>query len=80
MGLKEEIFFRGAQLLGLPVERTKDITRDAFRPQQNAILQPRGNAGRTGDPRRLVFPLAEGCTFWATVRKGCFEPWRARST
>ena len=63
MGLKEEIFFRGAQQLGLPVERSKDITCAAFRPQQNAILQPRGNAGRTSDPHRLVFPRAEGCTF-----------------
>jgi choline dehydrogenase-like flavoprotein len=74
MGLKEEIFFRGAQQLGLPVERTKDITRAAFRPQQNAILQPRGNAGRTSDPHRLVFPRAEGCTFCGHCSQGCFEP------
>jgi choline dehydrogenase-like flavoprotein len=74
MGLKEEAFFRGAQHLGLPLERTKDITRAAFRPQQNAILQPRGNAGRTGDPRRLEFPRAEGCTFCGHCSQGCFEP------
>jgi choline dehydrogenase-like flavoprotein len=74
MGLKEEIFFRGAQELGLPVERTKDITRAAFRPQQNAILQPRGNAGRTNDPQRLLFPRAEGCTFCGHCSQGCFEP------
>ena len=74
MGLKEEIFFRGAQQLGLPVERTKDITRAAFRPQQNAILQPRGNAGRTSDPHRLVFPRAKGCTFCGHCSQGCFEP------
>ena len=47
MGLKEEIFFRGALQLGFSLETTKDITRVAFRPQQNAILQPTGNAGRT---------------------------------
>jgi len=73
MGLKEQIFFQGAQNLGLPVERTKDITRAAFRPQENAILQPRGNAGRTGDPHRLVFPLAEGCTFCGHCSQGCYE-------
>ncbi len=77
MGLKEQIFFQGAQNLGLPVERTKDITRAAFRPQENAILQPRGNAGRTGDPHRLGFPLAEGCTFCGHCSQGCFQPVRA---
>src|SRR5258705_458578 len=77
MGLREQYFFEGAQRLGLPLETTKDITRAAFRPQQNAILQPRGNAGRTGDPRRLVFPLAEGCTFCGHCSQGCFEPLRA---
>ncbi len=74
MGLKEEIFFRGAQHLGLPVERTKDITRAAFRPQENAILQPRGNAGKTSDPSKLVFPSAKGCTFCGHCSQGCFLP------
>lgn len=77
MGLKEETFFRGAQLLGLPLETTKNITRAAFRPQQNAILQPRGNAGKTGDPRKLMFPQAQGCTFCGHCTQGCFEPVRA---
>lgn len=77
MGLKEEAFFRGAQRLGLPLERTKDITRAAFRPQQNAILQPGGSAGRTDDPRRLQFPRAQGCTFCGHCSQGCFEPARA---
>ena len=62
VGLKEDAFFKGAQRLGLPLERTKDITRAAFRPQQNAILQPGGNAGRTDDAHRLAFPHARGCT------------------
>src|SRR5258707_5019768 len=53
LGLKEEAFFRGAQHLRLPLERTKEITRAAFRPQQNAILKPGGNAGRTDDLHRL---------------------------
>jgi choline dehydrogenase-like flavoprotein len=77
MSLKEETFFRGAMELGLPLETTKDITRAAFRPQQNAILQPIGNAGRTGDPTRLVFPRAQGCTFCGHCSQGCFEPLRA---
>lgn len=77
MGLKEEAFFRGAQLVGLPLEATRDITRAAFRPQQNAILQPHGNAGRTGDPSRLTFPLARGCTFCGHCSQGCYQPLRA---
>src|SRR4051794_986521 len=71
---KEALFFRGAQQLGLPLETTKDITRRAFRPQQNAILQPHGTAGRTADPRRLRFPEAQGCTFCGHCSQGCFEP------
>ena len=74
MGLKEQIFFDGARNLGLPLERTRDITRAAFRPQQNAILQPEGTAGRTDDPRLLHFPLAQGCTFCGHCSQGCFEP------
>jgi choline dehydrogenase-like flavoprotein len=74
MGLKEKHFFRGAELLGLPLERTKDITMVAFRPQQNAILQPHGTAGRTNNPRHLIFPRAQGCTFCGHCSQGCFEP------
>ena len=77
MGLKEQIFFDGARRLGLPLEKTKDITRAAFRPQQNAILQPQGFAGRTDDPRLLKFPLALGCTFCGHCSQGCFEPRRS---
>jgi choline dehydrogenase-like flavoprotein len=60
--------------LGLPLETTKNITRVAFRPQQNAILQPRGNAGKTADQKRLHFPEALGCTFCGHCSQGCFEP------
>ncbi len=77
LGLKEEVFFDGARKLGLPLETTKDITRAAFRPQQNAILQPQGVAGKTDDPRNLVFPEAKGCTFCGHCSQGCFEPLRA---
>lgn len=74
MGTKEEIFFDAATRLGLPVQTSKDITRAAFRPQENAILQPRGNAGKTTDPKKLVFPKARGCTFCGFCAQGCFEP------
>lgn len=77
MGRKEEIFFDGAKRSGLPLERSRNITRAAFRPQQNAILQPRGTAGRTGDPARLKFPMAQGCTFCGHCSQGCYEPLRA---
>lgn len=74
MGTKEEVFFRGAIKFGLPVQTTKDITVDAFRPQENAILQPRGNAGRTEDRSKLVYPKAKGCTFCGHCNEGCVNP------
>ena len=74
MGRKEQVFFDGARKLGLPEEKSKDITRAAFRPQQNAILQPQGAAGKTSDPRRLRFPRAEGCTFCGHCTQGCYMP------
>jgi choline dehydrogenase-like flavoprotein len=74
MGLKEEIFFGAASRLGLPVQTGKDIARAAFRPQENAILQPTGQAGRTDDPRLLVFPASKGCTFCGHCFQGCYMP------
>ena len=74
MGRKEEAFFRAAERAGLPHQETKDITRNAFRPQENAILQPEGKAGRTADPLQLVFPKAKGCTFCGHCIQGCVLP------
>jgi choline dehydrogenase-like flavoprotein len=74
MGTKEAAFFRGAETLGLPVNTSKDVTRDSFRPQENAILQPRGTAGKTTDPRKLQFPQAHGCTFCGYCFTGCNKP------
>ncbi len=77
MTLKEEIFFRGAATLGLPVETSKNITRAAYRPQENAILQPRGFAGRTSNPRLVAYPHSQGCTFCGHCAQGCYMPLRA---
>jgi choline dehydrogenase-like flavoprotein len=77
MGTKDALFFRGAERLGLPLNTTKDIPRASFRPQENAILQPGGNAGRTTDASRLVWPQASGCTFCGHCEQGCYEPRRA---
>jgi choline dehydrogenase-like flavoprotein len=77
MGAKEETFFRGAEGIGLPVNATKDVLRDSFRPQENAILQPGGTAGTTDNAADLVFPKATGCTFCGYCFQGCFEPRRA---
>lgn len=74
MGTKEERFFRGAEGIGLPHQTSKDTTRDAYRAQENAILQPGGTAGRTRDPARLTFPEATGCTFCGYCFQGCTEP------
>lgn len=77
MGTKEEVFFEGARGIGLPVNATKDVTRDSFRPQENAVLQPQGTAGKTSDPSRLEFPQAKGCTFCGHCFQGCVAPRRA---
>jgi choline dehydrogenase-like flavoprotein len=74
MGTKEQVFLQGASQLGLPVQTTKDITGAAFRPQENAILQPSGQAGKTSDPAKLVFPIVKGCTFCGHCLQGCIEP------
>ena len=74
LGLKEDAFFRGARRLGLPRERSQDITRAAYRPQQNAILQPQGFAGKTADASKLEFPRSRGCTFCGHCTQGCYQP------
>jgi choline dehydrogenase-like flavoprotein len=74
MGTKEEIFFDAAEKLGLPLQTGKDIVEAAFRPQENAILQPRGNAGRTSDRQRLTYPQAYGCCFCGHCYVGCVNP------
>jgi len=74
MGTKEERFLRGAAKLGLPHQTSKDTTVAAYRPQENAILQPQGTAGRTSDRKRLAYPSARGCTFCGHCPQGCIEP------
>lgn len=74
MGTKEEVVFRGAEQLGLPLNTTRTVTTAGYRPQENAILQPQGTAGRTHDPDRLRYPQAQGCTFCGWCFQGCVEP------
>jgi choline dehydrogenase-like flavoprotein len=74
MGRKEEAFLRGAGALGLAVQRSKTTTTNSYRPQENAILQPFGTAGRTDDRSKLSFPRAVGCTFCGHCLQGCMEP------
>jgi choline dehydrogenase-like flavoprotein len=77
LGTKEEQFLRAATKLGLPTQTSKDISRAACRPQENAILQPQGTAGRTRNAKRLVYPQARGCTFCGHCPQGCFLPVKA---
>jgi choline dehydrogenase-like flavoprotein len=77
MGVKEEIFLSAAERMGLRHNTRKDVVFDSFRPQENAILQPRGFAGRTADPRLVQFPLSRGCTFCGHCLQGCYTPLRA---
>jgi choline dehydrogenase-like flavoprotein len=74
MGTKEQRFLTGAAKLGLPHQTSKDITGAAYRPQENAILQPQGTAGRTNDRKKLAYPAAKGCTFCGYCPQGCVEP------
>jgi len=77
MGTKEELFLRAATKAGLPTQTSKDISRAACRPQQNAILQPQGTAGKTSKAKQLVYPRAKGCTFCGHCPQGCFLPLKA---
>ncbi len=77
MGTKEVLFLRGARKIGLPVQKVKDISKAACRPQENAILQPRGTAGKTRNRKRLRYPHAKGCTFCGHCLEGCLEPRRS---
>jgi choline dehydrogenase-like flavoprotein len=76
MGTKEELFFHGASGIGLPVNKSKNVHRDSFRPQENAILQPHGTAGRVtatvGHAHQLEHPKAAGCTFCGSCFQGCY--------
>ena len=66
-----------ARRSGIPVQTTKTTLGDSFRPQQNAILQPGGNAGLTRSLAQLQFPLATGCTLCGYCLQGCMEPIQA---
>ena len=74
MGTKEQVWYQGWERLGAQVQRGKDVTHDGYRPQENAILQPGGTAGRTTDPAQLRFPQATGCTFCGYCLQGCNNP------
>jgi choline dehydrogenase-like flavoprotein len=77
LGTKEELFLRAATGIGLPTQTSKDISRAACRPQENAILQPHGTAGKTTKTKQLVYPRAKGCTFCGHCPQGCFLPLKA---
>ncbi|MFI7062683.1 GMC oxidoreductase [Kribbella sp. NPDC050124] len=72
--LSRRALFRGAETLGLPVQTTKTTHRPSYRPQENAILQPGGTAGKTSSSDLLVYPKATGCTFCGYCFQGCMRP------
>ncbi|MGH2717686.1 MAG: GMC family oxidoreductase N-terminal domain-containing protein [Actinomycetota bacterium] len=74
MGTKEQTFLDAAAAMGLPLNTSKTVSHDGFRPQENAILQPGGNAGKTSNSQLLVYPKATGCTFCGYCFQGCYEP------
>lgn len=74
VGTKEALFLAGCETLGMPVQTTKTTHGPSYRPQENAILQPGGTAGRTRDADLLHYPQATGCTFCGSCFQGCMEP------
>ncbi|MEU4454399.1 GMC family oxidoreductase N-terminal domain-containing protein [Nocardioides sp. NPDC023903] len=74
VGTKESVYLRGCETLGLPVQKTKTTLEASYRPQENAILQPGGTAGRTKDANLLRYPQATGCTFCGHCFQGCASP------
>lgn len=74
VGTKEALFLSGCETLGMPVQTTKTTHGPSYRPQENAILQPGGTAGRTRDANLLHYPQATGCTFCGSCFQGCMEP------
>jgi choline dehydrogenase-like flavoprotein len=74
LGTKEVVFLGGAETHGIPLQKTKDTVGFAYRPQENAILQPGGNAGLTTDSAQLRYPLATGCTMCGHCFQGCVQP------
>lgn len=77
MGPNEALFLKGCETTGLPVQTQRTTTGPAYRPQENAILQPGGHAGRTRDENLLVYPEATGCTMCGHCFQGCMRPARA---
>ena len=71
IGRKEEVFLGAAERMGLALCTTKEPSGPSYRPQENAILQPGGTAGRVRDPR---FPAATGCTLCGHCYQGCVAP------
>ena len=74
IGTKERVFLSAAEKMGLPLQRGKDTVRASYRPQENAILQPKGTAGRSHDPAKVRYPQAQGCTFCGHCAQGCVLP------
>ena len=74
MGTKEQKFLESAAAMGLPLNTSKTVNHDGFRPQENAILQPGGNAGKTSRADLLTYPHATGCTFCGYCFQGCTQP------
>ena len=74
MGTKEEIFLNAAASIGLWHQTSKNVEQDGFRAQENAILQPQGQAGKTDDPRLVRHPSAKGCVFCGHCIQGCNLP------
>ncbi len=74
MGKNEQLFYNACENIGMNCQTSRDISHDAYRPQQNAVLQPGGNAGLSSTASELTYPDATGCTMCGHCVQGCYEP------
>ncbi len=66
--VRDELFIRGCERLGLPHQVGPDVTLAGWRMQPNAILP----IARDADP--LAYPVADGCTQCGECIVGCRHP------
>lgn len=67
---KEELFYYGAQKLGLPMNPTLDVTIPGYRPQPNAILPPNEHINNPNISDEHLSWM-EGCTLAGHCINGC---------
>jgi len=80
LGLKEQVFFDGARRLGIPLERTKDITKKAFRRSRTPSFSRRVSPVRQVTPTSSCSLRRKGAHSVGTAPRGASSHCAPRST